>query len=375
MKFVEDGQIAGTRITKDGYLVADVRCARTGIQEYLGSELGVDMDRVRVYRPESAVFSKDSLATFVGKPATDDHPPEAVNADNWKDFAVGSIGNEVLRDGEFIRVPLTLMDAAVIKKVQAGKREISMGYEMALDFTPGTTPDGQAYDAVMSNLKMNHLAVVHRGRAGAQARIGDTWGASPLTNDGNNAMTTKFVVVDGLQVETTEAGAKAIEKLQNDKQAAIDAAKAAADAEKAKHDTAIADKDRVIAQKDADLAAKDAKLKELEGQVLDDAALDARVAERATLIAKATVVAKDADFKGKSDRDIKRIALQAAHGEDFAKDKSDAYVDAAFDLLKVPEDAVRTALQSKDRKVEFSADNGQGAYEKRLGDAWKEGNK
>lgn len=161
MKFIEDGQIAGTRLTNDGYLVANVRCARIGIQDYAGFEVGSDLERVRVYRPESEVFSKDSLATFVGKPATDDHPPEPVNAKNWKKFTVGSVGNEVLRDGDFIRVPLTLMDADVIQKVQEGKREISMGYEMTLDFDqPGTTPDGEAYDAIMTNLKMNHLAIV-----------------------------------------------------------------------------------------------------------------------------------------------------------------------------------------------------------------------
>lgn len=36
MKFIEDGKIAGARLTKDGYLVANVRCARIGIQDYDG---------------------------------------------------------------------------------------------------------------------------------------------------------------------------------------------------------------------------------------------------------------------------------------------------------------------------------------------------
>ncbi len=39
MKFTDLAPIAGTRRTADGYLVADVRTARTGIQLYAGHEI------------------------------------------------------------------------------------------------------------------------------------------------------------------------------------------------------------------------------------------------------------------------------------------------------------------------------------------------
>ena len=59
-RFIEDAQLSGSRITTDGYLVASVLCARTGIQDYLGEELDKpDMPIVKVYRPESSVFAKD----------------------------------------------------------------------------------------------------------------------------------------------------------------------------------------------------------------------------------------------------------------------------------------------------------------------------
>jgi len=73
------------RLTADGYMVATVRCARTGCQDYMASELGLDRPGVvTVYRPESAVFAKDSLASFAGKPITLNHPPVMATADNWK---------------------------------------------------------------------------------------------------------------------------------------------------------------------------------------------------------------------------------------------------------------------------------------------------
>lgn len=364
-KFIEDAQLSNTRLTRDGYLVASVLCARTGIQDYLGVEVGrPEIPVVHVYRPESAVFAKDSLATFSGKPTTNDHPPVAVTADNWKQYAVGAIGEEVLREGEYIRVPITLMDAAVIKAVQDGKREISMGYEMDLTWESGQTPDGHAYDAVMSNLKMNHLAIVDRGRAGSRARIGDSdnpkpWGIAPLVTDGKPSMTTRKIVLDGITIETTDQGAEALQKLQAQNQILTDAAKTAQTA----HDAAIAAKDKELATKDAEIDA-------LKKATLTDAQLDAKVQARASLISKAQKLAKDADFAGKSDIEIMTVAVTAARGADAVIGKSPAYIEAAFDLaIDAQPDQFRQDMQGRDKQS--ANDNGQASYEKRLNDAWK----
>ena len=99
-------------ISPNGYMDCMPRIARTGIQEYRGIEMGrPDLEKVRVYRPEREVFSKDAVRSLARKPVTIEHPDVPVTSDNWKDFAVGHIGDEVMRDGEFIRVPLHLMDA------------------------------------------------------------------------------------------------------------------------------------------------------------------------------------------------------------------------------------------------------------------------
>lgn len=367
-KFVEDVQLSNTRLTRNGYLVASVLCARTGIQDYLGVEVGKpEIPVVHVYRPESAVFAKDSLSTFVGKPTTNDHPPEPVTADNWRQYAVGAIGEEVLREGEYIRVPITLMDAAAIKAVQDGKREISMGYEMDLTWESGQTPDGHVYDAVMSNLRMNHLAIVDRGRAGSKARIGDespkSWGIAPLIIDGKPSMTTRKIVIDGITIETTDQGAEALQKLQAQNQVLTDAAKTA----QATHDAAIAAKDKELATKDAEIDA-------LKKAALTDAQLDAKVQARANLISKAQKLAKDADFTGKSDIEIMTTAVTAVRGADAVKGKSPAYIEAAFDLaVDAKPDQFRAEIASRDKQA--ANDNGQSDYEKRLNDAWKGGAK
>src|SRR5689334_20323368 len=103
------GQITfdATKRTADGYLAASARVARTGIQIYTGRECGKpELDFVRVYRPESEVFKADAIKTFAHRPITDDHPHIPVTADNWQRLSKGHTGEEVVRDGKFIRVPM-----------------------------------------------------------------------------------------------------------------------------------------------------------------------------------------------------------------------------------------------------------------------------
>ena len=178
-KLTDAVTVSGARLTSDGFLIADAKAVRSGIQLYRGSEVGkADMETVRVYRPPEEVFAADSLQSFSHAPVTMDHPAEAVTADNWKRLAVGETSGEVVRDGEWLRIPLIVKDKTAILAIQSGKRELSAGYTCTLDWTPGTTPDGETYDAVQRGIKINHLAVVDEARAGADARIGDA-GAGP----------------------------------------------------------------------------------------------------------------------------------------------------------------------------------------------------
>ena len=337
MNLYDAVQATGVRRTADGYLVADVRVARTGIQEYLGSEVGrPDLAFVRVYRPEAEVFSKDAMHSYAHRPMTNNHPGSPVTAENWKDVAIGQTGDEVIRDGEFVRVPLVLMDAAAIKQFEDGKHELSMGYSAEIVFQDGTTPDGQHYDAVQTQLRMNHLALVDKARGGDKLRIGDgrTPGEkdradTPPTEKSEMSDTkTRTILVDGLSVETTDAGAQAIAKLQGQIKDADAARQTLEDAHA-----------KAIAAKDADLAKKDAKIDELQKKVLSDADLDKRVKERSDLIATAKLIA-DADYTGKSEAEIRKLAVSTKLGDSAIADKAEAYIAARFDILA--EDAAKT---------------------------------
>lgn len=324
IQLTDKAEIGGVRRTADGYLTGTARVARAGIQEYLASELGItdgDPNRVvRVYRPEEEVFNTASLATYAYRPVTSDHPPVQVTADNWKEHSRGQTGSDIARDGEFVRVPMVLMDRAIIKEWEDGKRELSMGYSAEIVMTDGVTPEGEKYDAIQKNLRMNHLALVSRARGGDKLKLGDAKQEGP-------SVTIKTIMFDGISIEVTDAGAQAIEKLQGQLK---DASAKAAEADAA-HEAAIADKEKQLATKDAEIDA-------LKAKVLDDAAIDKLVQERADLIATAKAIA-DQDYTGKSAAEIRKAAVAAKLGDAAIKDKSPEYIAARFDILA--EDAAK----------------------------------
>lgn len=338
MNFVEDAIIVGTRKRSDGYLVVDARVARTGIQKYLGTEVGKpELDTVSVFRPPDEVFADETMKSFAHIPVTDDHPKVMVTAENWKEHSRGQTADEIRQEGKFIRVPLMVADGATITKIEGGKRELSAGYTCELVWKDGVTEDGEAYQAVQTKIRANHVAVVQRGRAGKEVRIGDSdtanWGAAPITvaDTKGDIMsdTLRKVMVDGLSVNTTDEGAQAISKLIADR----DGLNRKLTDQETAHKTALD-------AKDAELAKKDAEIDSLKGKVLDQKGIDALVAKRANLEATAAKIAKDVKPAGLSDTELKRAVVTAIKGADSVKDKSEAYVDAAFDILA--EDAAQT---------------------------------
>lgn len=351
MKFTDKVSITGTRKRDDGYLVVDARIARTGIQRYLGSEVGKpNLPFVDVYRPPEQVFAADAMASFAHRPVTDDHPTQAVTADNWKQLAVGQTSDEIRKDGDFLRVPLMVADADTIAKVETGKRELSAGYTCDLEFTAGVTPDGATYDAIQTNIRSNHVAIVQAGRAGKECRIGDgdstqTWGLSPITTqtkDSSKMDNLRNMMVDGLPVQTTDAGAIAIDKLTADR------TKLQADLAASKEETAKAKK-----EKEEEVAKKDAAIADAESKILDQAGIDKLVADRVALESTAKAIHKDVKTVGVADTDLKKAVVLAKLGDDalkMADGKDDTYVTAFVDarFATLAEDASKNNDQFRD---------------------------
>lgn len=160
------GALRPAKRMPDGRLRVDALLARTGVQRYLMSDGTVR----REYRPPDEVFDAASLATFEGATVTDDHPPGMVTPANARSFARGAVLGVPTRDGAHVAASLVINDADLISKMEAGKLQVSCGYQCELDMTPGTSPDGEQYDAVQRRIVGNHVAIVDQGRAGS-ARV------------------------------------------------------------------------------------------------------------------------------------------------------------------------------------------------------------
>lgn len=301
--------------TADGYLAFDAKVARVGVYEYMGAEIGrPELGVVKVYRPPESVFHTDAMRTFAHKPITDDHPSVEVKADNWRDHARGWTGAQVARDGDFLRVEMILADASVIDAYKAGKVELSPGYRAELTEKAGRLDDGTTYDFVMGPPRGNHIAVVDRARGGTSCRLGDSWptGQDAPKQSGGRKVNTKTILVDGFQVEVTDAAEAAINKLTANLKAVTDA--------KTVSDNKVGE----LTAQVADLTAK-----------LNDAAvtpekLNALVASRAKVLADAKTIAPSVTFADTAtEAEIRRLAVAARLG-DAAAALNDEAVTGAF---------------------------------------------
>ena len=366
-------------ITPEGYIVVPAVIARVGLQSYTVDELTRGMDSIpdavknkdgseilKVYRPESEVFNPDSMQSFTGKPLTNNHPPEDVTIDNIKKYQVGYSGDIADRDGNTLKLnKLTFTDKNTIAQIRDGKSELSNGYAANLVFEAGTTPDGDDYDVMQTDIRGNHIALVEMGRAGYDCRIADT---KPKTGD----KTMKTFIVDGVTFEASEQVCAVISKLQDGiKQA----------------NTKLTDEGK--AQK-AEMDKLQAKLDDAKSKILDDKAIEQRVSVRANLIADAGKLVDGFDATGKSNIQILSAVVDAKCKIEDIANKSEDYLQARFDALLADED--KKADGSDDKKADIDdededddkdkktkiGDSADAAYQKRLEEtenAWKKGDK
>lgn len=159
--------------TPEGFLIChNVSIARTGWQEYLADELGLDDARgktIKVYRSPEEVFAPATMASFEGKPATDEHPGQWVEPSNVASYLKGVVTN--VRQGkggesDLLLADLIIYDAVLISEIENGKREVSCGYDCIYE----PMEDGKYQQ---KQIRGNHVAVVMNGRAGSRVAIKD----------------------------------------------------------------------------------------------------------------------------------------------------------------------------------------------------------
>jgi len=316
--------IGKTYKTSEGYLRTDAVITRTGIFKYKNPDGTI---RRELRRPEE-VFKHDSLESIKMIPMTNNHPflvsgdetDKLVTSANIAKFQVGFTGETVRKDGENVRVSLTITDPNAIEAVEhQGRNKLSLGYKTKLLMVPGVY-NGDAYDCEQTEIRSNHLALVDIPRAGDVAKIELDSADIDIIDPIKSVSSKKEAVMpkvnlDGIEYEALPEVANALTK----------ALKSASDAQ-VKLDGIAKTVDKINADADT-LKAENTALKARD----ISKEISAGVTARLSLERTAAICLDAEDVSSLNDVEIKTQVIGKAFPEIKLDGKSNDYVDACFD--------------------------------------------
>ena len=397
------GQVTKSESTDEGYLKVWCKAARVGTQLYTRG----DGAQVREYRPEDEVAKPESLASFGMKAVTMGHPPVLLDSGNTKVHQVGHAGSAVRYNDGFVEVALLITDKEAIERIQRGDaQEVSAGYRVDFDPTPGVTPQGESYDGIQRNIRVNHIAVVPKGRAGRDVRLildsCDRNDAIAWTETPSNSPVISMarITLDGLDLELPAETAGAVQSFVKEAERAKVDLQSKLDSQEEQIQAVVTENEETLGRLDAALE----RIEELEKQIADSAeAADQRddaaeineaVNHRlATLDKFAPILPEDYKFDGEDERGIMALAYEnvceqapredanndyllgvldgvLAAMEDVEEDEEEIHQDAEFqpeeDGSNVAE--VRAALAAVSAGEKMDA---QSSYREQLLNGWK----
>ena len=397
------GQVTKSEVTDEGYLKVWCKAARVGTQLYTRG----DGTQVREYRPEDEVSNPDSLASFGMKAVTLNHPKVLLDSKTTKLHQVGHAGSHVRFSDGFVEVALVITDQDAIDAVQRGDaQEVSAGYRVDYDPTPGVTPDGESYDGIQRNIKVNHIALVARGRAGREARLlldscdrnDAVADIEPPSNSPVSLMAR--ITLDGLDIELPADAAGAVQSFVKETGRTQAELQQKLDAQEEKIQAVVTEKteaqDRIDASQEriAELEKQLAEAVAASEQRDDAAEINDAVNKRLEALNKfAPIMPEDYKFDGEDEAQIMAIAYQnvfekearsdasadyllgvldgvLAAMEDIEEDQEEVKADSEF----VPEEdgsnvaEVRAAIAQVQASEKFDAKD---SYRERLVNGWK----
>src|SRR4051812_4115979 len=284
------------------------------------------------FRSAEEVFKADSLSTYQGVPITNGH-----NGLITKDNPNGIIGTVIspgVQDGDNVRAELIIHDPNKL----GNRKELSCGYTCDLVPTPGEH-NGQRYDYLQRNIRINHLAVVNKGRAGnARLRLDSCDdGVNGSFEQENEMADPKLVVVrlDDIEYQASPEVAKALAKRQE-----------ALDDLKKKHDIIEAERDTLK----ADTSKHKDELEKIKSDIKKE--MEAR-ATLETIAKQYEVKADEAD----TIVIVQKKVLAKLRPTLKLDGKSDEYISSAFDLT-IEADKDKTKKVSEQIQQTQKSDSG-----------------
>lgn len=163
--------------------------SKSGVFPYLGSEITGAPEPGRIYnvlRPPEEL--EKAAETFKLLPIIDEHELLGETGTSTDDRPpAGFTGEEVTYEHPYLYAPLKITSPKLISEVRSGKTELSPAYFTDYEPSEGVY-EGQPYQYIQRIRAGNHLALVTRGRTGADVAVldhqtfaFDTGGQLPMT--------------------------------------------------------------------------------------------------------------------------------------------------------------------------------------------------
>jgi hypothetical protein len=297
-------------------------------------------NKIREYRPPEEVHKADSVASLGDAPVTIGHPSGGVSVETWSKHSVGHVradklAKDELTGGVASTVVVSRKDAlaGIERQDSEALRDISAGYSVRIDPTPGVTPAGESYDRVQRDITYNHVALLRRGdgRQGTSVGLRLDSSDSQIHEDPSMKLTLRL---DGKDHEVEAGSAEHIAL-----QAKIDSAK---DAQILALTTKVEGETKRADEATSALTAAKVRLDALD-------AATAKATRTALESSAGKVLGAETKFDGKSDQEVKILVCSKADSK-FAdkvaalpEAKREAYVDARFDIATetLPQDTSR----------------------------------
>lgn len=343
------GQISKSEISDEGYLKVWCKAARVGTQLYTRG----DGKQCREYRPEDEVAKPESLASFGMKAVTMGHPPVLLDSGNTNVHQIGHAGSQVRFNDGFVEVALLITDKEAISQIQRGDaQEVSSGYRVDFDPTPGVTPSGESYDGVQRNIRINHIAIVKKGRAGSDVRLildsCDRNDAIAVNENPSNSTLIPMaqVQLDGLGLDLPAEAAGVIQSYVKDSDRAKADLQSKLDSQEEQIQAVVTENEETLGRLDAALE----RIEELEKQAAvsadsadsrDDAAeINEAVNQRLSTLDKfAPILPDEYKFDGEDERAIMAIAYENVFEQAPREDANNDYLLGVLDgVLAAMED-------------------------------------
>ena len=291
--------------------------SKEGIFEYSGEQIGGEPGRIyKVYRPAEELSSPETIESFKLLPIVDDHTMLGDADEGYtpaeKKGVHGVIGEDIEFKNGFLTANLKIFSDKLKKLLDNGKKELSCGYRCVYKFAEGVY-NGQNYDAIQTQLRGNHLALVDAGRMGAEVAVLDSFTFTidskelQTMTDKSQEKSTKTLDEVSSEVATIVEALKTLTEQVAKLSQAEAAEEPVLDAEK----TAVAEKEAV--EDKAKVEGMDAALKTMatELETLKKSGIKSMLAE---ISARDALASKISSHVGAFDHADKTLAEVAAYG-------------------------------------------------------------